>query len=172
MIKNYFKVALRYLLRYKGYTLINILGLSTGIACCILIMLFVRSEFSYDRFHTRSARIARAWVDEKAEGKDFINTVTPIPMGPALEKNIPGIEAACRIYRFSTNIKLNDKEFSGSVHMVDPSLFRIFDFPLLRGSVQAPFPSDHSVILTSSIADSSSSPALTFVPAPTVPASW
>ena len=69
MIKNYFKVALRYLLRYKGYTLINILGLSTGIACCILIMLFVRSEFSYDRFHTRSARIARAWVDEKAEGK-------------------------------------------------------------------------------------------------------
>ncbi|HVV05446.1 MAG TPA: ABC transporter permease [Puia sp.] len=153
MIKNYFKVALRYLLRYKGYTLINILGLSTGIACCILIMLFVRSEFSYDRFHTRSARIARAWVDEKAEGKDFINTITPIPMGPALEKNIPGIEAACRIYSFSTNIKFNDKEFSGSVHMVDPSLFRIFDFPLLRGSAQAPFPSDHSVILTSSVAE-------------------
>jgi len=62
MIKNYFKVALRYLLRYKGYTLINILGLSTGIACCILIMLFVRSEFSYDRFHTKSARITRLFV--------------------------------------------------------------------------------------------------------------
>jgi putative ABC transport system permease protein len=74
-------------------------------------------------------------------------------MGPALEKNIPGIEAACRVYNFNTNVKLNDKTFSGSIHMVDTSLFRIFDFALLRGSVQNPFPDDHSVIITRTVAE-------------------
>ena len=64
MIKNYLKVAMRYLLRNKGYTTINILGLAIGITCCILIMLFVRSEFSYDKFHRKSDRIYRAWVVE------------------------------------------------------------------------------------------------------------
>ena len=64
MIKNYFKVAMRYLLRNKGYTAINILGLAIGITCCILIMLFVKSEWSYDRFHTKSDRLYRAWLQE------------------------------------------------------------------------------------------------------------
>ena len=55
MIKDYFKIALRYLNKHKGYTLINVSGLAVSIACCILIMLFVRSEFSFDRFHLKSA---------------------------------------------------------------------------------------------------------------------
>jgi hypothetical protein len=59
MFKNYLKISLRYLLRYKTYTAINTLGLAVGITCCILIMLFVRSEFSYDRFHTKANRIYR-----------------------------------------------------------------------------------------------------------------
>ena len=53
MIKNYFKVAIRYLLRNKGYTAINVLGLAIGVTCCILMMLFVRSEWSYDKFHSK-----------------------------------------------------------------------------------------------------------------------
>jgi putative ABC transport system permease protein len=68
MIKNYFKTALRYLFRNKGYTSVNILGLAIGIASCILIMLFVRSEFSYDKFHTKADRIHRVWLHEKYEG--------------------------------------------------------------------------------------------------------
>src|SRR5580698_8361907 len=111
MLRNYWKVALRYLLRYKGYTAINILGLSVGITCCILIMLFVKSEFSYDRFNTKSGRIYRAWVDEKDEGKDFINTVTPIPMGPALQANLPDVESTCRVYNFNSLVKKGDNTF-------------------------------------------------------------
>ena len=102
MLSNYWKVALRYLLRYKGYTAINILGLSVGIACCLLIMLFVRSEVSFDRWHSKSARIYRAWVDEKEEGKDFIDIFTPIPMGPALQANLPAVESACRVFNFNS----------------------------------------------------------------------
>ena len=72
MIRNYLKVAMRYLLRNKGYTTINILGLAIGICCCVLIMLFVRSEFSYDKFHSKSDRIYRAWVREHNEGMEDI----------------------------------------------------------------------------------------------------
>jgi putative ABC transport system permease protein len=77
MFRNYLKIAFRYLLRNKGYTTINILGLAIGIACCVLIMLFVRTEFSYDRFHSKADRIYRLWQQEKVEGQEFINTVTP-----------------------------------------------------------------------------------------------
>ncbi|MGH2566007.1 MAG: ABC transporter permease, partial [Ginsengibacter sp.] len=76
MLKNYLKIAWRYLMRYKTYTAINILGLAVGITCCLLIMLFVRSEFSYDRFNTNANRIYRVWQDEKADGRDFVNTAT------------------------------------------------------------------------------------------------
>ena len=89
MFRNYFKVALRYLSRHKGYTLINIAGLGVGIACCILIMLFVKSEWSYDRFHDRSGRLYRAWLEEYYEGEIFRNTVTPVPLGPVLQEGIP-----------------------------------------------------------------------------------
>ena len=80
MFKNYFKTAWRYLMRYKTYTAINILGLAVGITCCVLIMLFVRSEFSYDRFNTKADRIYRVWQEEKFQGQNFVNTVTPVPM--------------------------------------------------------------------------------------------
>lgn len=60
MIRNYFKVALRYLARHEGYTAINVMGLSVGIACCIRMLLFVRSEWSFDRFHSQGDRIYRA----------------------------------------------------------------------------------------------------------------
>ena len=93
MLTNYLKVALRYLLKYKEYTVINIFGLAVGITCCVLIMLFVRSEFSYDKFHSKSDRIYRAWQHEKYEGQDFINTVTPLPMAGALQSSFDEIEA-------------------------------------------------------------------------------
>jgi len=152
MFKNYFKVALRYLLRYKTYTVINLLGLSVGITCCILIMLFVRSEFSYDRFHTKADRIYRVWQEEKFQGEDFVNTITPLPMGPAMQSNLPEVEAMCRVYQTNTLIKIGDNSFNENVTMVDPSLFKIFDFKLLQGSRENPFPNNNSVIVTTAIA--------------------
>jgi putative ABC transport system permease protein len=152
MLKNYWKVALRYLVRYKGYTAINILGLSVGITCCLLIMLFVRSELSYDRWHTKADRIYRAWVDEKDEDKDFINTVTPIPLGPALQANLPPVESTCRVFNFNSLVKYAGTGFSESVHMADSSLFSIFDFRLKVGNSQKPFPNANSIILSEPVA--------------------
>jgi len=152
MVRNYLKVALRYLLRYKSYTAINIFGLAVGIAACILIMLFVKSEFSYDRFHTRSGRLYRAWQYEKYEGQDFINTMTSLPMGEALQANYPEVEASCRVYAFTPVVTINANSFSEDVHMVDSSFFKMFDFNLMIGDRSIPFPVSNSVILTPEIA--------------------
>ena len=152
MFKNYLKISLRYLLRYKTYTAINTLGLAVGITCCILIMLFVRSEFSYDRFHTKADRIYRIWQDEKFQGQEFKNTVTPIPMGPAMQSSFPEVESMCRVLKTNTLIKVNNNSFNENVTMVDSTLFKIFDFKLLQGNPNNPFPTANSVIVTPKIA--------------------
>jgi putative ABC transport system permease protein len=152
MLKNYFKVALRYLLRSKVNTAINILGLSVGIACCLLIMLFVRSELSYDRFHSKSGRIFRVWQKERVEGKYLINVVTPLPMAETFLHSFPEIESACRVYNFNMLVKAGNEMFNENINMVDSSFLGIFDFKLLSGSRTAPFPSTRAILITPEIA--------------------
>jgi putative ABC transport system permease protein len=77
MFKNYFKFHCATYCAYRTYTAINTLGLAVGISCCILIMLFVRSEFSYDRFHTKADRIYRVWQEEKFQGR--ISKIRSLP---------------------------------------------------------------------------------------------
>ncbi len=149
MIKNYFKVAMRYLLRNKGYTAINIFGLAMGITCCILIMLFVRSEWSYDKFHSKSDRIYRAWVLENYDDMDdIIDINTPLPLAGALQSSFAEIESTCRVFNLNTLAKTGENSFSEDIRMVDSSFFRIFDFDLLQGDRENPFPTSTSIILT------------------------
>ena len=153
MINNYFKVAMRYLLRNKGYTAINILGLAIGITCCILIMLFVRSEWSYDKFHSKSDRIYRAWVLENYDDQDdIIDIVTPLPLAGALQSSFAEIETTCRVFNLNTLVKIGDQSFSEDMRMVDSSFFRMFDFELPEGIRENPFPTSNSIILTEKIA--------------------
>ena len=152
MVKNYLKVAFRYLMRHKDYTAINILGLAVGITCCILIMLFVQSEFSYDKFHSKANRLYRAWQHEKYEAQDFINTVTPLPMAGTIQATYPEVESSCRVYAFNPVVKLDQNSFAEDVRMVDSSFFRLFDFVLLQGDRNNPFPNSNSVILTEELA--------------------
>jgi len=152
MFKNNLKISLRHMLRYKTYTAINTLGLAVGITCCILIMLFVRSEFSYDHFHTKASRIYRVWQDEKFQGQEFKNTFTSIPMGPAMQSSFPEVESMCRVFNTNTLIKVNNNSFNESVTMVDPTVFNIFDFKLQHGNRDDPFPTTNSVIVTPRIA--------------------
>jgi putative ABC transport system permease protein len=148
MVKNYFKVALRYLSKHKGYTFINVMGLAVSIGCCLLIMLFVKSELSYDRFHSKSDRLYRAWLEEHYEGQVFTNTVTPIPLGPVLQAGLPELESTCRISGAKTAVKYNNNIFNDPVYIVDSTFFKLFDFPLKEGNVKDPFPTASSIILT------------------------
>ncbi|HEY2726647.1 MAG TPA: ABC transporter permease, partial [Parafilimonas sp.] len=152
MFKNYFKTTWRYLMRYKSYTAINILGLAVGITACVLIMLFVKSEFSYDNFNTKADRIYRVWQEEKFQGQNFVNTVTPIPMGPAMKSSFPEVEAMCRVYQTNTLVKPGNNSFNENITMVDSTLFKIFDFKLLQGNPGNPFPTSNAAIVTQAIA--------------------
>jgi putative ABC transport system permease protein len=150
MFKNYFKVAARYLLKHKGYTIINVLGLAVGVASCILIMLFVKSEWSYDRFHSKSDRLYRVWMQENY-GPDRLYTdiATPIPLGPAIKENIPDVVECTRVNSFSTNVKVPDQPASNEhIDMVDAVFFKMFDFELIQGNPDNPFPTANSIIIT------------------------
>jgi putative ABC transport system permease protein len=153
MIKNYFKVAIRYLLRNKGYTAINTLSLAIGIACCVLIMLFVRSEWSYDRFHTKTDRLYRVWLQENyGEGQIFTNTITPIPLGAALHANIPDVESFCRVNPFNTLVEYNGNRFNEPITMVDSNFFHLFDFKIIEGDRQSAFRNSSSLVISKDLA--------------------
>jgi putative ABC transport system permease protein len=148
MFRNYLKVAFRYLARHKGYTFINVLGLSVGIACCILIALFVKSEWSFNRFHPNSERIYRAWLEEFYQGEIFRSTVTPIPLVPVLQAGIPEVESSCRIASLRPPVKYNNNIFNEEVNMVDSTFFKIFHFPILEGNKQDPFSTSSSLVIS------------------------
>ena len=89
MFKNYFKIAWRNLLKQKAYSLINLIGLALGLACCILLANLILSELSYDKFHANAARIHRVILT--LTGKRALLT-TPAPLAPAREQQLPEIE--------------------------------------------------------------------------------
>ncbi|HLY68451.1 MAG TPA: ABC transporter permease, partial [Puia sp.] len=152
MKRNYLIVSLRYLRRNKEYSIVNILGLSVGVTCCLLIAMFIRSELNYDAFHSKSDNLYRIWQREIVENNTNLNVVTPLPTAEAVKSGIPEISEACRIYNFSPVIKIDNASFTENVDMVDPSLFSMFDFPVLAGGISNPLQLQNAVVLTSSAA--------------------
>lgn len=148
MFKNYLFVAWRNLIKNKSFSFINISGLAIGLSVCLLLMLFVRSEFSYDRFHEKADRIYRAWLHEVYEGQTFTNTQTPIPLGPVLKENLPDIESFCRVYSFNSLLQYQENRFNESVNMVDTSFFSVFDFDLSEGDPVQAFPNSNSIVIS------------------------
>lgn len=148
MYKNYLFVAWRNLIKNKSFSFINISGLAIGLSVCLLLMLFVRSEFSYDRFHEKADRIYRAWLHEVYEGQTFTNTQTPIPLGPVLKENLPDIEQYCRVLAFNTLVEYQGSRFNESVNMVDTPFFNVFDFNLKEGNPANAFPNSNSIVIS------------------------
>jgi putative ABC transport system permease protein len=152
MLKNYLLIAQRYLLRYKRYTAINVLGLAVGIACCVLILLFVRSEFSYDRWNSKADRTYRLWQRVKIQDQEFSTAIMPLPAGPQVAANIPAVEASCRVFGYNSIVKINNSSFNENITMVDSSLFRLFDLSFESGNRERPFPDRHELLLTPALA--------------------
>lgn len=151
MFYNYFKIAFRNLLKTPVYSFINIFGLAVGIACCLLIMLYVQNEWSYDTFHSKSDQLYRAWVHEDyGDDEIYFSAVTPVVLAQTLESHIPEVEMVTRRFVFTNLVKLPDQSeaFSETVTMVDPSFLYMFDFQLLKGNSESVFNNPGSVLLT------------------------
>lgn len=152
MFKNYLKIAFRSLWRNKVHSSINIIGLSLGIACCVLIVLFVKDEWTFDRFHSKADRIYRVWGKEDwGINQVFFYTNTPFPMGPTLKDNFPEVESQVRITWINSQVKSGDNIFSAGVAVAGEDFFDVFDFKILAGDKQA-LHSQNSVVLNENIA--------------------
>ncbi len=98
MLRNYLKIAVRNLLQNKGFSAINIFGLAVGIACCLLITLYVVDELSYDRYHQKADRMYRLNLAVKFGGKEELVATTADMLGPTLKKDYPQVENYARVY--------------------------------------------------------------------------
>jgi putative ABC transport system permease protein len=154
MLKNYLRVALRSLKKYKAYSLINISGLAVGIACCITIMLYVRHELGYDNFNRHADRIYRVAFHAVLPNLKEDGTLTPSPMGPALLAEFPQVAAYTRIEGWMAPVlRYGGKAFSEPRFLeVDPTFFDVFTVHFLGGNPKTALAQPNSVVLTESMA--------------------
>jgi putative ABC transport system permease protein len=145
MFKNYFKTAFRNLSRNKIYSFINIAGLSLGLACAMLIMLYVKDEVSFDRFHKNVNNIYRIARKLKSEG---ISGTTGFLQGPRFTQNVPGIKSFVRVQGGSEDIKKETGVQEQGVLHVDSNFFSVLTFPLLSGNPQTCLTEPHSIVLS------------------------
>lgn len=139
MFKNYFKIAYRNIIRQKSYAFINIMGLSIGLACTILIGIYVVNELSFDRFHSKSDRIYRIYLDGKMGTNMFRGPATPAPMATALMADYPEVESAARLFKEGNrSIRYQDKLFyEDRFFFADSNIFDVLDFEFIEGNKKA-----------------------------------
>lgn len=153
MLKNFFKVAWRNMLRSKGFTLINITGLIVGMASAILILLWIQNEVSYDQFHEKKDRIYEAWNRASFSGELNCWNTTPKVLARTLEKDLPEVEAAVRVDWGSNFLfSIGDKRITVQGSMVDSNFLQVFSFPLLKGDPSQVLKDMHSIVLTEKLA--------------------
>ena len=136
MFKNLIKYSLRSFKRQRSYIIINVIGLSIGIACSLFIAFFIINEASFDRFNTKHKRIFRVIQKNNYDGQDFTAAYSPSILGPALQKEIPEIEAFLRMFRRGPAIvEYNGQTFTEE-HLLeaDSSFFNIFSIPIIKGN--------------------------------------
>ncbi len=150
MSRNYLKLALRVIRRQKGYSLINTIGLAIGMACCLLIMLWVQNELSYDRFHDKGDRIFRVFQELTLNDRVRTAPETGAMMGPAAIQSIPEAEAAARILPMAdTTVKYGEKEFrENHILFTDSEIFSVFSFPLVSGHSATALTAPYTVVLS------------------------
>ena len=154
MFRNYLKVALRNIIRHKGYTFLNIFGLAIGMACCILIGLWVLDELNYDRFHENASSICRVESNQNFSGRTLHIYWTPHPLGPALKAEIPEIKNSTRAQNLGPQlIRYEDKAFEEYfAWSVDPSFLEMFSFPMIRGAAENSLSGTSSLVITERLA--------------------
>ena len=154
MIKHYFKIAVRSLGRQKALSFINISGLSIGLACFILFLLYAVNEFSFDRFHKNGANIYRVYRwKEAVKGQDAAGDVyMPSPLAIALKQDLPDVVSYTRLQEGwgSSFVKIDDKVVQLSLSFADPGLFSMFSFGFIHGNPKESLKSPNDVVITKS----------------------
>ena len=154
MFKNYLKIALRVIKRHKGYSFINITGLATGIACCLLILIWIRHELSYDRFHEKGEQIFKVTIEShRSDGRIEPFSDTQFPLAPALKERYSDIKNSTRIFKAKALIRHGSQAFNeDGFCFTDPSLIEMFTFPLVSGNPETALSEANSIVITEDMA--------------------
>ncbi|MFC3881752.1 ABC transporter permease [Algoriphagus namhaensis] len=152
MLQNYLKIAWRNMLRNKALSFINITGLAIGVGTCLLIVLFVFNELSYDRYNEFADRIVRVNLEGKIGDVVLNESTVMAPVGETLVSEIPEVQSSVRVNnpRKNTRITVGDKTIrSGTTAYVDPNFFEIFTLPFIQGDAKTALSKPFSIVLTS-----------------------
>ncbi|MEO1052330.1 MAG: ABC transporter permease [Bacteroidota bacterium] len=154
MLKSYFKIALRNILKYKFYSAINIFGLTVGITGCLLILLYINDELSYDKFHSKSEQIYRVGLHGKLGGQEAVVPETCPPLSQAMIDEIPEVEEAVRIRQIGEIVfRFDEKAFTEEkVFHADSNFFEFFDFELIEGDPKTALKEPNKLVLTEQLA--------------------
>ena len=155
MLKNYFKIALRNILRQKGYSFLNILGLSIGIASCLFILLYVQFELNYDTYHKDFDRVFRVATTRKTNTKLELFATAPMPAAPTIKDNFPEVLESGRCSEASAvQVKYKDKQFiEEKTGYADNGLFQILDIPIIYGNRETILKRPRTVVITEKISE-------------------
>ena len=151
MQRSFFKIGFRNLWKQKGYSAINLLGMTVGMACCFLILIFIRHERSYDKFHSELDRLFRVNYQVKFTGSTFELTQVPAPLGPQMAEDFPQIETVSRFFGRSISVRepKSDRMIElGRAFFTDSTATDIFDFEFIAGNPKTALSKPYSVVLT------------------------
>ncbi len=154
MLSNYFKVAVRNLLRNKLFSIINIAGLAVGIASCLAILTFVRDDFSYDKFNKNSDRIYRAAFAVRVNGHGFSGPASPAPLGPQVAHDVPDVVAYTRLYLAGSHtVAYNNKAFNEEKFFwADSTIFDVFTIRVIEGDPKTALTQPNTIVMNQSTA--------------------
>ncbi|MEZ4974325.1 MAG: ABC transporter permease [Cyclobacteriaceae bacterium] len=154
MFKNYFKVALRNIVKHSFYSTINLLGLAAGVTCCLFVILYVADELSYDKFHYDAENIYSIGLHGKIAGQEIFTASSCPPLHQAMVDEIPGIEQATRISRRDNMVfKQEEKIFTENrIIFADSNFFQFFSFKLVEGDPVTALKAPNSVVLSEELA--------------------
>jgi putative ABC transport system permease protein len=153
MIGNYLTIALRNIVRHKLYSFINIAGLAVGLACVVLIILFIRDELSYDKWIAGSDKLYRVEVTYHVPNRsDLVLAQTSMPLVAAMRDQIPEVRSATRLIRENMTMVAGDRQFMETVAVVDPNFLQVVPLPLVSGDPRAVLSQRDSIVISQSVA--------------------
>ena len=155
MLKNYFTIAWRNLVKNKAFTAINIAGLAIGIATCLVIMLFVQDELSFDRFNEKAGQMVRVVFRGTMNGEKMKESSVMAPVAPTLRNDYPEVLDATRLLQYGfPKIVVDDKTFKdANFAYVDSNFFSVFTLPLIKGDAKTALVEPYNVVITQAISE-------------------
>lgn len=158
MFKNHLKIALRHILKYKGFSFINIAGLAIGLSCFLLIALFITHELSYDRWNPQAERIVRPYSDIKFGGSEMHMAVSAAIIGPDVAREMPEVQAFCRLRNYGSYLIKRDGDMQQNfeeraVLTADSSFFEVFPLSIITGNAKTCLREPNTIAISKTAAE-------------------